>query len=136
MSKSTTIITRDSSPAEVLDRMLSDRVRYPCLSSMIYKIAEALDSAEPELSEDMWSELNLILSGNSDPASVRRFVSRHGSGHTSEARAFNRALMYLLDEDEGRRSQYLSLGIRERQHFVGSRLWRAGEMQVEQAIAL
>jgi len=136
MSNRTILVTRESPAAQVLDLMLSDRVRYPCLSAMIYQLAETLDGSDPPLAEDCWAELNLILAGAADPGTVRRFVARHGSGHSMEARAFRRALLFLIDEDEARRDQFMKLEPPGRQHFVKSRLWRAGEIQVEHAIAL
>jgi len=136
MSNERTAIGPNSSAAQVLDLMLSDRVRYPCLSAMIYQLAEALQGSDPPLANDCWNELNLILSGSSDPASVRRFIARHSAGTSMEARAFKRALIYLVDEDETRRDQFLGMTAPSRQDFVKCRLWHAADMRVEQGIAL
>jgi hypothetical protein len=103
---------------------------------MIYQLAEALQGTDEPLSIDCWGELNAILAGAADPGSVRRFVARQGGSHDMESRAFRDALMYLIDEDETRREQYLNLDAPARQHFVKCRLWHAGEMRVDQAIAL
>lgn len=136
MSTAKILVTRDSSAAEVLSLMLSDHVRYPCLSAMVFQITEALEGSNKDLADDCWSELNRILSGKSDPGSVRRFIARHGAGYRMEDLAFRKALLFLVDEDESRRDQFLSLETSGRRDFVKSRLWRAGEMQIEHAIAL
>lgn len=136
MSHNQTLVSRDSPANLVLGLILADRVRYPCLCSMAYQLAEHLAGTDPALADDCLAQVNEILSGQADPGSVRRFVARHGRGWTNEARAFHAALSYLVDEDEGRRSQYLALAPEGRRHFVKCRLWAAQERQVDQALAL
>jgi hypothetical protein len=131
-----TLITRETPANLVLNHMLGSSVRYPCLCSMAYQLAEQLEATNPDLANDCLDQVNEILSCHADPASVRRFAARHGKGWTLEARAFHAALIYLIDEDEGRREQYLDLSTAGRRDFVRCRLWRAGEMQVEQDVAL
>jgi hypothetical protein len=136
MSNKTTRVSRETTAGQVLELMLDNRVRYPCFSSMIFQLAEALDPGGSDLSIDCWRELNDILSGQSDPGSVRRFISRHGAGSTAEAEVFTEALVYLIDEDEGRRDQYMKMCVRSRRDFIRSRLWHAGEMRIQHALAI
>ncbi len=136
MSNNPKLVSRDTPANMVLNIMLSDRTLYPCLCSMVYQLAESLDGSDEKLAEDCWLQVNEILSGQADPGSVRRFAARHGRGWTAEANSFHAALLYLIDEDEGRRLQYTGLNTGARHDFVKSRLWAAREMRVEQGIAL
>jgi len=136
MSNITKLVTRDTPANMVLNIMLSDRVLYPCLCSMVYQLAESLDGSDEGLAGDCWLQVNEILTGHADPGSVRRFAARHGRGWTAEANSFHAALLYLINEDEGRRMQYMGLSTEERHDFVKSRLWAAREMRVGQGIAL
>jgi hypothetical protein len=103
---------------------------------MVYQLAESLQGFDELLGADCWDQVNEILTGNADPGSVRRFAARHGRGWTEEAKSFYAALLYLIDEDEGRRMQYAALAPEGRHDFVKSRLWAAREMRVSQGIAL
>jgi len=136
MSNTPKLVTQDTPANMVLNAMLSDHVLYPCLCSMVYQLAESLQGSDDALGSDCWDQVNEILLGKADPGSVRRFAARHGRGWTEEAKSFYAALLYLIDEDEGRRMQYASLGTEDRHEFVKSRLWAAREMRVSQGIAL
>ena len=130
------LVTRDTPANMVLGLMLADRVRYPCLCAMAYQLAEQLETSDPAIAADCLAQVNEILGCQADPASVRRFTARQGRGWSPEARAFHAALLYLVNEDEARRDQYLSKTIAGRHHFVRCRLWGAREMHVEQDMAM
>lgn len=136
MSTIHTLITRETPANIVLGLILSNDVKYPCLSSLIYQLVEKLTPTEPDLADECLLELNRILGGQADPASVRRFSYRHAAGQSAEARAFMSALHFLINEDEARRTQYLAMSAAARRHFIKCRLELASDIQIEQDIAL
>ena len=130
------LVTRETGSAEAVQLILSDRSRYPCFAAMLHQIAQSKGDSSPELAQDSWGELNRIIGGKADPASVRRFIARHGSGTSYEAVALRTAMLFLMNEDEARRDQFLALDATDRHHFVRCRLRHAENMDVDRAIAL
>ena len=129
-------LTRDTPANVVLEAILSDRTRYPCLASMLYQLAEKLETQAPDIAKKCWTDVDALLHGDALAETARRLAREHGAGHSPEAHAFHRALLYLINQDELHRETYLSMDMWDRRRFVAERLHMAQDMTVEFEIAL
>ncbi|CAN0581108.1 unnamed protein product [Laminaria digitata] len=136
MTEKTSDITFETPANVALNAILADKTKYPCLASMLYHLAESLQGKSDELALKCLSQVNDITWGRTNSEQARSFAYDHGAGYSAEAQAFYKALIYLIEQDEGYRAAYLDMSPRARRSFVMRRISIAREMSVEYGIAL